>query len=74
MRRATNANQQLSRGWLIRRYFLDRATVEEIAAEARRDESTIYRALIRHHIEHRGADTSTRGSWGDVLTRDFLEP
>ncbi|MBB3734018.1 hypothetical protein [Nonomuraea dietziae] len=54
MRRATNANPQLSRGWLIRRYLLDRATVEKIASEARCDESTIYRALTRHGLKHRG--------------------
>lgn len=42
------------RGWLHRRYAVDLAPVADIAAEASRDPSSVYRALARHGIAPRG--------------------
>lgn len=55
---------------LRRRYEVDGATVDVIAAEMRRDRRAIYDALHRDGIALRGRHDLR--SWGDVLTVDYL--
>lgn len=68
---AANANRILTAAWLQRRYVDERAPVETVAADAGCDPATVYRALTRYGIPHRGTQ---RPSWGDILTQDFLSP
>ncbi|TMR10975.1 hypothetical protein ETD86_37300 [Nonomuraea turkmeniaca] len=73
MRRPANANPRLTPDWLRRRYLRERAPVETIADDAGCDVSTVYRALTRFGIPHRGSHSSSRPTWGDILTSEFLQ-
>lgn len=55
--------------WLRQRYLVDEWSIEQIAAAAECEKTTIYSALNHHGIPRRRPPTN---DWSDVLTKEFL--